>query len=87
VTETNRNEANVKITDTPWDGRCWTTGLTMREFEDRLAGVPAHVPEFAVLASVRICRAYGINGQCDPGYIANVIAEEVVKAARPLGRG
>jgi hypothetical protein len=69
----------LKITDTPWRERCWTTGLTMREFEERLAGLPASVPEFAILAAVRICRAYGISGACDPAYIANVIATEFEK--------
>ena len=32
-------------------------------------------------ASVRICQAYGISGQADPGYIANLINHEVSKAS------
>ena len=33
-------------------------------------------PEFAIEASKKICIAYGIHGQSDPAYIANVIAEK-----------
>jgi hypothetical protein len=36
-----------------------------------------NVPEFAKYASIRICKSYGIIGQSDPGYIANVIAQEI----------
>ena len=28
-------------------------------------------------ASMRICHAYGIHGQCDPAYIANVISKKL----------
>ncbi len=33
----------------------------------------------AISASKRICAAYGISGQADPAYIANVIQEEIDK--------
>ena len=32
-------------------------------------------PDIRAIA-IRICRAYGINGICDPAYIANIIAKE-----------
>ena len=32
----------------------------------------------AIRASTRICRAYGISGQADPAYIANVIEAELI---------
>ncbi|MCK5020241.1 MAG: hypothetical protein KAS32_24595, partial [Candidatus Peribacteraceae bacterium] len=32
------------------------------------------VPQDIKKASISICRAYGINGICDPVYISNVIA-------------
>jgi hypothetical protein len=37
------------------------------------------VPDKIKEASKRICRAYGICGQADPGYIANVIKAELDK--------
>jgi len=40
----------------------------------------AFVPDDIRRLSERLCRSYGINGICDPMYIANVIAAE-------LGRG
>lgn len=35
------------------------------------------VPENIKRLSARLCRSYGINGICDPMYIANVIALEL----------
>jgi hypothetical protein len=35
--------------------------------------------ESAKRAAVRVCRAYAIRGQSDPGYIANVIFAEETK--------
>ena len=31
------------------------------------------IPHYIKVASAKICSAYNIAGQCDPGYIANVI--------------
>jgi len=31
------------------------------------------VPDYIKVVSAKICEIYGINGQCDPGYIANLI--------------
>lgn len=61
----------------PWKGPCATTGLTLQEFIDRLDGVSAGPP--AKRAAIRICRAFGIVGWADPGYIANVIQDELGK--------
>ena len=33
-------------------------------------------PDFAIFAAEKICVAFRISGQADPGYIANVIAEK-----------
>ena len=62
----------------PWKGRCATSGLTMDEYAERLAGVDA--PDWACRAAVAICRSYGIRGWADPGYIANTIMREVDEA-------
>lgn len=35
------------------------------------------VPDNIKRLSTRLCRSYGINGICDPMYIANVIAYEL----------
>ena len=34
------------------------------------------IPDFAMYAAIRICKAFNITGQADPGYIANVINQE-----------
>lgn len=63
------------ITTRPWPGKCATTGLTMAEFAERLTFNPNNKFDARVSrAAVSICRAYGINGLCDPAYIANVIS-------------
>ena len=35
------------------------------------------VPDSVKTASIRICQSYLLNGQADPGYIANLINQEV----------
>ena len=50
------------------------TPLTPEWFDEAFNGVD--VPKFAKKAAKRICIAYGIVGQADPGYIANVIDDE-----------
>ena len=35
----------------------------------------------AFVAALRVCKAYGIKGACDPDYIANVIKDELEKGA------
>ena len=52
--------------------------LSQEWFDEAFKGM--QVPKDIRKAAERICRAYGISGICDPGYIANVIAVE-------LGRG
>ena len=44
-------------------------------FEVAFEGVNA--PDYIKVASAKICQAYNITGQCDPGYIANVINNKV----------
>lgn len=51
-----------------------------KEFFDEAFRSMPEVPADIRRLSERLCRAYGIRGICDPGYIANVIAVE-------LGRG
>lgn len=47
-----------------------------KKFFDRaFAGM--NIPEDFRRLSERLCVSYGINGFCDPGYIANVIAFEL----------
>jgi len=66
------------VTDRPWRGADAITGLTMRDFVERLRGVKAS--SAATRAAVGICRAYNIRGWSDPGYIANVIQAEVKRS-------
>ena len=47
---------------------------TKKWFEEAFKGCEAS--QDAKNASIRICRAYGIHGICDPAYIANVIDAE-----------
>lgn len=49
-------------------------------FTNPVTRQPYQVPEDIKKLSIRICQSYGINGICDPMYIANVIAFE-------MGRG
>lgn len=49
-------------------------------FTNPVTRQPYDVPEDIKRLATRLCRSYGINGLCDPMYIANVIALE-------LGRG
>jgi hypothetical protein len=51
-----------------------------RAFTDTRTNNPIQVPGDIRDAAERICQAYGINGVCDPMYIANLIAMS-------LGRG
>jgi len=44
-------------------------------FEEAFRGTDC--PADLKRAATRICRSYGINGICDPVYIANVIAVEI----------
>ncbi len=70
-----------RITSRPWKGPCAVTRLTMEEYDERLKHV-AHLPAWATRAAVDICRAYGIKGECDPAYIANVIHGNAEGVAR-----
>ena len=63
-----------ELFERPYKGHDATAGLTMAEFAERLTDSKASLS--AKRASVRICRAYGICGLSDPGYIANVIQAE-----------
>jgi hypothetical protein len=46
-------------------------------FTNTITRQPQIVPEDIKRLSIRLCRAYGIRGICDPMYIANVIAFEL----------
>jgi len=35
------------------------------------------MPDYIKMAAIRICHAYGITGQSDPGYIANTIKHHI----------
>lgn len=45
-------------------------------FTNPVTRKPYLVPEDIKRLSMRLCQSYGINGICDPMYIANVIAFE-----------
>ena len=46
----------------------------LKWFDDKFTDdVPPDLKKLAI----RICRSYGINGICDPQYIANIIALEL----------
>lgn len=55
-------------------------GFFEEAFTNPVTRQPYQVPEDIKKLSIRICQSYGINGICDPMYIANVIAFE-------MGRG
>lgn len=63
-----------RVTDRPWPGKCATTGKTMEQFFNDLKDSPAY--DHQCRAAVSICRAYGIRGCADPGYIVNVMRAE-----------
>ena len=44
-------------------------------FEKAFEGM--RVPQDIRTVAERICMSYGIRGECDPGYIANVVAKEL----------
>lgn len=46
-------------------------------FTDPVTRKPYQIPPKLRELSSRLCRSYGIRGQCDPMYIANVIAFEL----------
>jgi len=48
-----------------------------KAFTDFVTRKPCKIPENIKNASIQICKAYNINGICDPMYIANIIAKEL----------
>jgi hypothetical protein len=50
--------------------------ITKEFFDEAFEGMDGIQPGLRK-ASERICQAYSIQGICDPGYIANVIAVEL----------
>ena len=58
-----------------WHGPCAITGKTAQWFYEQLKDV--NVSLQAKRSAIKICRSYGINGLCDPGYIANNIEREI----------
>lgn len=72
------NVADGTVTQRPWKGPDATTGRTLEAFRESLSYGPQHGdwPEWLTRAAVSICRSYGIKGECDPAYIANVINNE-----------
>lgn len=59
------------------DARAQDEAFFKEAFTCPMTGQPYHVPENIKRLAIRICRAYGIRGICDPMYIVNVIAFEL----------